>query len=130
MSDVTVLGKPAVPADLGTAVLFDSTADTGTGTTLARRRAFADIDRAEVGAFVNQAMTFKLDMLEKDSTTWRTINGAGAGEVVAASTYFSRDNLVVSGFDDFRLILVAGATAPTTWEVTTKLIRGDRAAGV
>ena len=126
-AQVTRLGKPAAPVALATATLFDSTADLAKGTTLTRRRAWQDIVRAITSVYVNQAMTFKYETLERDSTTWRTVNGGGSGEVVAANTLFERD-VEIDG-EDFRFTLTAGAVAPTTWEVATKLIAGDRSAG-
>ncbi len=119
----TELKPPANPGASATATLWDSTADTGTGVTLARRNAFNDVKRVLVSVFIDQAATFFVDHLVPGSTTWRTTNGSGSGEAITASTYFERDNLKMG--PDMRLRIVT-VTNPTTWEVSIRLIH-DRA---
>lgn len=115
---ITNTAISTVPAGGATVILWDSTADPFTGTTLTRRRAHAKLVRATVKIFVDQAATFYCDDLSKISTTWRTFNGGGSGEAVAANTWFERDVFLVG--DDHRLRVVTG-TVPTVWEVSVKL---------
>lgn len=128
MTETIIVGKPTAPTGPGDVVLFDSTWGPTNNTSLARRRGYPDIQRASVAIFSNQAGTFKLQIVERDSSTWRTINNGGAGDAVAANTTFIRDSLVVYGFDDFRLVLSV-TDVPNVLETTTKLTRGDRASG-
>lgn len=111
------------PGGSATVVLFDTTADIGTGTTLTRRRAYPYIKRAIVRIYMDQAATFYHDSLTNGSTTWRTVNGSGSGESITASTLFERDCLFIG--DDTRLRVVTG-TGPSTWEVSVRLTT-DRA---
>ena len=108
-----------VPGASATVILWDSTADTGKGTTLTLRRQFPHLKRALVRIFVDQQCTFFHDNLVNGSTTWRTTNGSGSGETIAASTYFERDCLLMA--DDTRLKVTTG-TAPSVWEVSVRLI--------
>ena len=106
------------PAGSATVVLWDSTADPGLGTTLARRRAFPRIKRAVVRIYMDQAATFLAQDLAKNSTTWRTFNNSGSGDAITANTWFERDVLLVG--DDHRLEVTTG-TVPTVWEVSVRL---------
>lgn len=108
----------AVPAGSATVILWDSTEDPGLGTTLARRRAYPNLARATVRIYMDQAATFFADDLAKISTTWRTYNGSGSGEAIAANTWFERDVYLMG--DDHRLRVLT-ATVPTVWEVSVKL---------
>lgn len=120
----TVIVPPSNPGGSATATLWDSTWDVGgTKTSLTRRNAYPHIQRAVVTAFIDQAATFFVDHLVPGSSTFRTTNGGGAGEAIAASTYFERDNQKLG--PDMRLRIVTG-TAPTVWEVSCRLCE-DRA---
>lgn len=114
-----------VPAGATTVILWDSTADTGTGTTLSKRRAYPLVKRALVRVFMDQGATFLAQDLAKISTTWRTYNNNGAGDAIAANTWFEKDVLFTG--DDHRLAITTG-TGPTVWEVSVRLIP-DRALG-
>lgn len=104
-----------VPGGSATVVLFDSTADPGTGTTLTRRRAYGPAVRALVRIFMDQAATFFTADLTVGSSTFRVYNGNGAGEPIAANTWFERDVLLTS--DDHK-IYVTTVTGPAVWEVS------------
>lgn len=124
-----VIGPPAVPTGNGTAILWDSTYGLlGTpvlNTQGGYRRIFnAHFKRALVTIFVDQAVTFLARTLASGSTSWRTFNGTGSGESVTASVLFERDVYLMG--DDSQLYILAGATPPTTWEVSIKL-RSDPA---
>lgn len=115
-----------VPGASATIILFDSTADTGTGTTLARRRQWPTIKRAIVTILVDQNCTFFHDEITATSTsTWDTINGSGSGETITANTLFERDCRAIG--DDFRLRVTTG-TQPTVWRVSVRLTT-DQALG-
>jgi hypothetical protein len=107
------------PLTVSTTVLWDSTADPGTGVTLARRRAWPSICRATVRIYADQVVTLKANDLSKNSTTWRTYNNSGAGDATTASTWFEKNILFVG--DDHQITVTAGATPPTVWEVSVKL---------
>jgi hypothetical protein len=117
-------GITTAPIANATNTLFDTTAGIGTGTTLKHRRKYANVKRAVVRMYVDQPVTFLAQSLTANSTTWRTYNGSGAGETVAANTYFERDVLFVG--DDTMLAATAGATPPTVWEVSVRLVQGER----
>jgi hypothetical protein len=122
----TILSPPANPGGSATAIIWDSTADTGTGTTLTRRRAFPTVKRIRITAFIDQAATFKVDGIAAGSSTWRTTNGGGSGESITASTYFERDVLMQG--EDVKVYITTG-TAPTTWEITARLIHESQTLG-
>lgn len=126
-----VIAPPAVPAGNGTAILWDSTYGLLGTPVLATpgpyRRTFnRHFMRGQVTIFADQPVTFFCRALANSSTTWRAWNNGGAGEVAAASTYFQRD-VYLQG-DDSQLYILAGATPPTTWEITIRL-RADPALG-
>lgn len=122
-----LVAAPAVPADLGTAVLWDSTSN-NLGTTSTTPNGALLYKRFKVAVFVNQAMTFNVQWRKAYDGTWRTINGGGSGETVSASTFFYRDEAVIG--PNMRATLVAGATAPTTWETTFMLDAYGEAPGI
>ncbi len=115
-----------VPLLNTTVILWDSTADPGKGTTLARRRAYPRLRRAVVRIYADQIVTLRAKDLVVGSTTWRVYNGGGAGEPTAVNTYFERDILFTS---DDHMIDVVITTAPTVWEVSVRLVESDRALG-
>mgnify|MGYP001600440226 CR=1 FL=1 len=125
MSDVATLGAPAIPTGAGTVTLFDSTADIGKGTTLTRRKAYAHIDRLTCSVFCDDAVTVRLESLAAGSTSWRAV----VTDAVPASTRYASDFKVGHLFDDFRLTIDV-ADAPAIWEITARLIAGDRSAGI
>ena len=119
-----VIAPPAAPVDAGTSILWDSTYGLlGTpvlDTQGPYRRIFgAHFKRALVTIFSNQALTFIARTLAGGSTSWRTFNGTGSGEAVAASTLFERDVYLMG--DDQQLYVLGSGTTPTTFEVSIKL---------
>lgn len=117
-TDVSNAAITTVPVANATQILFDSTADPGTGTTLARRRCFTQVRRVTVTILADQAVTFFFDSLVSGSTTWDTVNGSGSGEATTANTFFERDCFILG--DDFRLKTTT-TTAPTVWRVSVRL---------
>lgn len=99
-------------------ILWDSTADPGKGTALARRRAFPNVSRATVRIYADQVVTLFAEDLVVGSTTWRVYNNGGAGDATTINTWFEKNILFIG--DDHR-IRVATVTAPTVWEVSVKL---------
>ena len=124
-----VIAPPAVPLANGTPILWDSTYGL-LGTPVLntqgpyRRQFNAHFKRANVTIFVDQAVTFLARTLGTGSTSWRTFNNGGSGDTVAASTFFQRDVYLMG--DDTQLYILAGATPPTTWEISVRL-RADPA---
>lgn len=114
------------PGNNATTVLWDSTADPGKGTTLARRRVYPHVSRATVRIYADQVVTFKANDITAASSTWRTYNNSGSGDATTANTWFEKDVLFVG--DDHQLTVTAGATGPTVWECSVKLWN-DRALG-
>jgi hypothetical protein len=116
------------PASSSTVVLWDSTADPALGTTLARKRSFSRIRRAVVRIYADQIVTFKFSDRTAAASSWRIVNGAGAGEATTANTWFERDCLFTS--DDHKLEITIGAvTQITVWEVSVRLVEEDRGLG-
>ena len=115
-----------VPAGASNIVLWDTTADPGKGTPFARRRTHPRVRRAIIRVQTDQAATFFAQNVTVNSIIWRTYNGAGAGEAIAANTFFERDVLCVG--DDTRLMITTG-TVPTLWEVSVRLVEADRSVG-
>lgn len=118
--DIFVTGSAftTTPGGSATVILWDSTNDPGTGVTLSIRRGYPELKRGKLTVLVDQAATFKINGLARNSSTWRTLNGGGAGEPIAANTWFERSVLLPS--DDHQIIIATG-TAPTVWEVTLRL---------
>jgi hypothetical protein len=114
---VPILPLNGVPANNGTSVLFDQE------TVLAqdfRRTATHGYQRIRVVFFFNQAVTYYHSWAGINSTTLRVANGNAAGEAVPASTLFVRDELLLPGRN--QISIVAGATAPTTWEIAMEAV--------
>lgn len=108
-----------VPGAGATVVLFDTTAHPGTGVTLYARKQMPQIKRATVTIEMDQAATFLTDNLASTSaSTFDTFNGGGAGEPIAANTFFERDVAFIG--DDTRIRVVT-VNAPSVWRVTVKL---------
>lgn len=107
------------PGASATTVVWDSTADPGTGVTLARRRAWPSICRATVRIYADQVVTMKAQDLTKGSSTWRTYNNSGAGDATTINTWFEKNVLFVG--DDHQITVTAGGTPPTVWECSVRL---------
>ena len=107
-----------VPGAGATVVLFDTTANPGTGVTLYARKQMPDIKRAVVTIETDQAATFFTAALATSSSTFDIYNGGGSGEPIAANTFFERDVRLLG--DDTKIYVVTG-TAPGVWRVTVKL---------
>lgn len=82
--------------------------------TLGQRGGRLEIKRVDVCVTVDQPATFFTDWLDPSSTTWRTFNGGGAGEPIAANTQFQR-SVKRLGWD-LRIRIVT-VNNPTVWEV-------------
>lgn len=117
--DISNAAITTAPGTSATTVLWDSTADPGTGVTLARRRAWPNVTRATVRIYADQVVTLKTNDLTKNSTTWRTYNNSGSGDATTANTWFEKNVLFVG--DDHQITVTAGGTPPTLWEVSVKL---------
>ena len=115
---VTNSAITTIPGAGATVVLFDTTANPGTGATLYIRRSMPDIKRAVVTIEMDQAATFFTSNLAATSSTFDVFNGGGAGEAIAANTFFARD---VDFLGDDTKIYVVTVNAPTIWRVTVKL---------
>lgn len=100
---------PAVTGNSATIVLFDSTVTHGPVP-----------QRFMVTAFVDQPITILYRTKAIGSSTWRTLNNGGAGDVVAASTSFVTDYFVLGPYSQIEA--VTGSTGPTVAEVGVGLV--------
>ena len=107
--DIPLAGPPN-PGAGATATVFDTTK----GAMTKNRGKMMNVKRVDVCITVDQQATFFTDWLDPASTTWRTFNGGGAGEVIAANTQFQR-SVKRLGWD-LRIRIVT-VNAPTVWEV-------------
>ncbi len=107
-----------VPGGAATVVLFDTTAHPGTGVTLYARKQMPQIKRAIVTIEMDQAATFFTSNLVTSSSTFDVYNGGGAGEPIAANTFFERD---VRFLGDDTKIHVVTVNAPSVWRVSVRL---------
>lgn len=84
------------------------------------------IGRHQLWVYVTgQAVTVCYDVRKKGGT-WRTVNGAGAGEVVAAGDDWDFNFAAIG--EQQRIRIVNGATAPTLYEVTYNPVSDEMAA--
>lgn len=102
---------PANPGNNGLATLYDTTA-TGFSNSGPVRDGY--YKTAILSLFFDQAVTLLIQTKQRNSATWRTYNGGGAGEPIAASTYYLNDIPFVG--DAVRIQIQNGAAAPTVWE--------------
>jgi len=118
------LPLPTAPVAGATAVLYDSTADPGTGTTASRKGFGARFRRCKVSVRANQdtaASGYVYAESDDGGTTWITVSS----ETMSGGTDYSRDHAV--GRRDFKVSWTASGTGPTTWRGSVVLVRGDRA---
>lgn len=78
------------------------------------------VERVMVSCFFDQPVTILFQVRHVGSATWRTINGNGSGDVVAASTPTVIDYLMLGS--ENRIQVVTGGTGPTVSEVDIGLI--------
>ena len=109
-----------IPGQSATVILFNSTADPGTGVVLTRRRAYGQVKRVTVRILADAICQVFCEGLGRQSTTYRTVNGGGAGEATAANVLFKRD-YNVSDEDDFQIRVTTPAGTITVWDVTVNL---------
>lgn len=74
---------------------------------------------AVLAMYVDQSVTVFYKIKLAGGSTWRTVNGGGAGEVCAASTVFQRDFPLWG--DNQQIVITNGTTPPVTWEVSCRL---------
>ena len=116
-------GFPAITAASTSYVVFSTTSN-GDST----RGLSPGLERVALRCRFDQATTILYQTLAaKPATTWRTLNGSGSGDSLAASTDYAVDFLVLG--PDVRLVVVTGATPPTTQEVSTRT-SNDRELGM
>lgn len=94
-----------VTGNSATVVIFDNTVVTG----------HKSADRVMVGMFFDQAVTVLYQVKLPGSSTWRTVNGDGSGDTVAASTLTVIDFRMMAYND--RIEVVTGGTGPSVSEV-------------
>lgn len=114
------LKPPANPGASGTATVYDSDPNglpaDGTG------KVTGDCERVSVAVFTNVGdATLFCKWQAPGSSSLRTFNGGGLGEVIPANTFFQRDVLMMPGRNQITIVTVTG---PTTWEVGAERIAG------
>jgi hypothetical protein len=116
-------GFPTITAPSTTYIVFSTTSQ---GDTVRGR--YPGLERVALRARFDQATTILYQTLAAaPATTWRTLNGSGSGDSLAAGTDYAVDFLVLG--PDVRLEVVTGGTPPTTQEISTRL-SNDRALGM
>lgn len=118
--NVTNSAITTIPGTLATVIFFDSTANPVTGVALFQRVTMPSIKRIRLRLFADQAIQVFVDGIGRNSTTWRTVNGGGAGEAALASTLFERD-WFLGQEEDFRVRATTPAGAITIWDIAVKL---------
>lgn len=109
------IAPPANPGAAATAYVYQSTGTPGGAPAPGKSRGKKMNDkRVDVCITVDQPATFFTDWLDPNSTTWRTFNGGGAGEPIAANTQFQR-SVKRMGWD-LRIRIVT-VNNPGVWEV-------------
>jgi len=98
----TQLPPPSNPGASADAVCYDNAGRSGEGR------------RIRVACYLSHAATFKVGWYAPGDTDERLVNGGGAGEAIAATTWFMRSVLILPGRTK---IYITTGTAPTTWEV-------------
>ncbi len=99
-----------VTGNNATIVVFDTSTDTGHKLLLN-----SGAERLVVGMFFDQAVTVNYQVRHRGSSTWRTINGNGSGDSIAASTDTTIDYRIIG--QDNRIQVVTGGTGPTVAEM-------------
>ncbi len=101
-----------VTGNAATIIVFDNTSGS---------QYRSGIDRVVLSIYVDQAVTVNYQVKLPGSSTWRTLNGSGSGDAVAASTLTVLDFTVLAY--NSRITVVTGVTGPTTAEVGIGLIQ-------
>lgn len=112
---------PAVAGNNATVVVFSTTSQGDNS-----RGQYPGLQRVLVHLRFNQATTVLYQTLVAGSTTWRTMNGGGAGDALAANTDYAVDFLVLG--PDVRVAVSTGGSGPTTREEAVEVFN-DRAVG-
>lgn len=92
-----------------TITVFDTSTDAGD-----RGLVSSGAERLVVSMFFDQAVTVNYQVKARGSSTWRTVNGSGAGDAITASTFTAIDFRII-GYDN--RIQVVTVTSPTTSEM-------------
>lgn len=101
------LTQPANPGAAATATIYETTSAT------------TQPKRVRVACYIDAAATFYCKWKPRSGATWRTFNGTGSGESIAATTFFERDVLLMPGLNQITIVTGAG---PTVWEVDAELL--------
>lgn len=107
-------GLPAITGNNQTIPVYDTT---GGDTVRAQQKALQHI---LVSCRFDQAVTVLYQIKRTGSSSWRTMNNGGAGDVVGANTDFVRDYAILG--PDSKVVIVTGATGPSTGELDVGLI--------
>lgn len=99
-----------VTGNNATVTVFDTTASS----------VYRNVERVTISCFFDQAVTVLYQVRHAGSSTWRTMNGNGAGDAVTASTGTVIDYLIL-GYDS-RIQVVTGGTGPSTSELDIGLV--------
>jgi hypothetical protein len=92
------------------------------------RNTFPGLQRVLVHFRGDQGVTVKYQTLAPlPTTTWRTMNGAGSGDVVGANTDYATDFLVLG--PDVRIDVLTGGAAPTGGGELAVELCNDRVTG-
>lgn len=128
----TVIAPPSAPGSGATVTLWDSSIDynrTATAGTITNGA--AKYKRALVTIYSSHASGtggFTLEWCATAGGTYRTVNGAGSGETVSATTLTHRDFDLIG--PNMRIKYVNSSNVLTTWQVTIMLDPIERAPGV
>lgn len=125
MSEMTEVAPPAAPGNNATVILFDSTRFYTNG-----------IARANMSRVIVTFSSVNQDSAVAGLIPYSSVNGgtnwdqAEAGvQITAASTSgtVNTHDYAVDRYKDFKLEYTAGATGPTVWRVSIKVVHGQRA---
>lgn len=113
---------PAVTGNNATVVVFTTTSQGDM-----QRGQYPGLQRVFARFRFDQATTVLYQTLDGNSTTWRTMNGSGSGDSLAANTDYAVDFLVLG--PDVRVAVATGGTGPSTREESVQVFN-DRALGM
>lgn len=105
---------PVVTGSGATVIVFSTTSQGDFN-----RGMFPGIQRVLVHLRFDQGVTVLYQTLAAGSTTWRTLNGGGVGDTLAASTDYITDFLVMG--PDVRVAVVTGGTGPSVQEESVEI---------
>lgn len=121
MAKPVPIAPPANPGASATATIYDN-GEIPVGFVSEQRRGYS---RVRIACYLSHAATLYVKWGAPGSANLRTVNGGGAGEAIAATTYFQRDILLQPGRNQITIVTV---TTPTTWEVGVEAVE-DQALG-